>query len=811
MMRRTAAFFLLVLIAGGGAAPRAAGPPSARLDRWRVTGPGGGGTTAHPVISPHDPRVVVESCDMTGAYITHDAGASWRMFNLGTVASAYAFDPKAPSVIYAAASAIFRSRDTGRTWQMIWPDPLRRTERQNLGDHADTTYRTEDPTYPSGEDVLIDALAIDTRDAARLYAAVQFRKPGQPGGPAQAITRFLTSPDRGATWSAVADLPAERIFAIWTDASPDRVVRALGERGAYEMSSTAWHRLDAPRGVRFQSGSVGYDEASRSTVVYATAEVTLGFRGLAGGIFVSSDSGRTWRASNGGLASYLAAGSIWGRMRSAGGDAPVHVGPIGASARHGLTAYVGLRGLRSPVGRTAFVGVARTVDGGRHWTVVHRESDRPAPGFVGSWVEARAIEDGYSVSLEAPYDLAAAPTDPRICYVTDLFRTYRTLDGGGTWAQVHSAPAGPAWVSRGLDVTTHYGLSWDPFNPKRVFLASTDIGLFRSEDGGATWLGSSTGVPRAWRNTAYWVVADPSVEGLMWGGFSGTHDLPRPKMFRRTDPARFRGGVAVSTDGGRTWVPSSGGMAESAITHLLLDPRSPAGRRTLYAAAFGRGVYKSADNGRTWMLKNDGLSADPRQQPFAWRLTMDHAGVLYLVVARRSEDGRIGDRDDGAIYRSTDGAEHWTPLPLPRGTNGPAAVTVDPRDPARLYLSAWGVAGPSADTGGGVFVSGDAGRSWRPVLAAAQHVYDVSVDPRNPHVLFACGFDQGVYRSDDRGETWRRIKGFNFKWGHRVVPDPEDASRIYVVTFGGGVWHGPAEGDPSAIEDVVPPPAGPLR
>ena len=116
-------------------------------------------------------------------------------------------------------------------------------------------------------------------------------------------------------------------------------------------------------------------------------------------------------------------------------------------------------------------------------------------------------------------------------------------------------------------------------------------------------------------------------------------------MWRRTDPARFRGGVAVSTDGGRHWTLSNHGMEESAITHVLLDPRSPKGSRTLYAAAFGRGVYKSTDNGRTWALRNTGLASDPRSQPFAWRLTLGREGTLYLVVARRSERGR--DRGPG--------------------------------------------------------------------------------------------------------------------------------------------------------------------
>jgi photosystem II stability/assembly factor-like uncharacterized protein len=294
------------------------------------------------------------------------------------------------------------------------------------------------------------------------------------------------------------------------------------------------------------------------------------------------------------------------------------------------------------------------------------------------------------------------------------------------------------------------------------------------------------------------------VKDLVWGGFSGTHDLPRPKMWRRTDPGRFRGGVSVSTDGGRPWTPSNQGMEESAVTHVLLDPKSPKGSRTLYAAAFGRGVYKSTDNGRTWALKNAGLAVDPRNQPFAWRITLAPDGALYLVVARRSERGRIGDRDDGALYRSTDGAETWQAVPLPQGTNGPNGLTVDPHDPRRLYLSAWAVTHKGGDTGGGIFLSTDAGATWRPVFTEAQHVYDVTIDPRDTKLLYAGTFDQAAFRSTDRGETWTRIRGYNFKWGQRVIPDPTDASKVYVTTFGGSVWHGPAAGDPNAAEDVVP-------
>ena len=53
-----------------------------RPGNFRVIGPGGGGAMFNPTISPHDPNTVLVSCDMTGSYITHDGGRTWRMFNL---------------------------------------------------------------------------------------------------------------------------------------------------------------------------------------------------------------------------------------------------------------------------------------------------------------------------------------------------------------------------------------------------------------------------------------------------------------------------------------------------------------------------------------------------------------------------------------------------------------------------------------------------------------------------------------------------------------------------------------------------------
>jgi hypothetical protein len=71
-----------------------------------------------------------------------------------------------------------------------------------------------------------------------------------------------------------------------------------------------------------------------------------------------------------------------------------------------------------------------------------------------------------------------------------------------------------------------------------------------------------------------------------------------------------------------------------------------------------------------------------------------------------------------------------------------------------------------------------------------RHIYDVTIDARDPKILYASGFESSTWKSSDRGEHWTRIAGFNFKWGHRVIPDPSDAKKVYITTFGGGVWRG---------------------
>lgn len=731
--------------------------PAPRFGPWTIIGPGGGGTMIAPTISPHDPRIVVEHCDMTGAYITLDGAQSWRIFNLRGVVETFAFDARNPAVIYAGNQALWRSDDSGRSWRMLFPDPKKNTVEHQNGDHAEFSLSTDDASFPAGREIS----NIATEDG-RLWVAFNARR-----GDADAL--LYRSADGGASWSLERKFAGEGLLAM--ESQPAGLL-VVGTHNVYRLSGGKWTSVGAvPASITRASAGMAGDRA----ILYATSKQ--------GEIQVSADGGANW---------HLAQKPPSGRFEA-----------IATSARNGMVAYAGFRGLVRGAGpANTFNGIMKTIDGGRTWTVVHEESNRPSKNLQPSWIESRAPQGGQDVFFDAPWSLGVAPTDPNICYATDLFRTYRTTDGGRNWETVTSVRVGEnTWTTRGLDVTTNYGVHFDPFDARHLVIDYTDIGAFHSHDGGASWTSATNGVPTAWRNTTYWVVFDPQVKGHLWGAFSGTHDLPRPKMWRHRDTRTFTGGVGVSNDGGTTWTPSNQGMPSTSVTHLLLDPSSPPGARTLYACGFATGVYKSTDDGKSWTLKNQGLEG---AAPFAWRLARADDGTLYLVVARRSEgDGPGGD---GALYRSRDGAEHWEKVALPHGVNGPVGLTLDPRDQKRMYLAAWGLGrAGGVDTGGGAFLTTDGGVTWKPLFEESQHIYDVTVDPKNPRTLYICGFDAAAWRSDDEGLSWSRIRGYNFKWGHRVVPDPADASLIYITTYGGSVWQGPARPPAGVPEDIVNP------
>ena len=722
---------------------------------WSILGPGGGGTLLLPTISPHNPNEVLAACDMTGSYITHDGGQSWRMFNLLGRAQFFVFDPVNADVMYTQGIGLFRSVDRGKTWRLVFPAPAAVDKLIMPDDHAGgrILFKGE----PQG---MVTALAVDPADSHKLYAAI--------GGRSASL---YISADWGRTWKSEVNLPqgGGQIYIDPHSPKDKRDIYVVSQDRVSARLNGHWVHHDAARGVRgFRDVSGGFTAPGKLRI-YAITESDL---------LISPDGGASWQ-----------------RSALPGSNARLQV--VGASLLHGDNAYLSYSNLTTGTGR--YFGIARTSDGGKSWQLTTAETgSKAAPNLQDAWITAR-FGPGWGSN---PEGLGVSPADPNIAYAGDSGRMLRTLDGGKTWKAVYSRRVDGGWTSTGLDVTTNYGIHFDPFDARRLFITYTDIGLFRSEDGGKNWVSSTQGVPHAWVNTTYWVAFDPQVRGRMWGAMSYTHDLPRPKMWRDQQPSNFNGGVCLSLDGGKTWQVSSDGMPRTPATHILLDTKSPVNARVLYVTGFGKGVFKSVDGGKSWRLMNHGIR---QSEPFAWRFAGDPGGALYVIIARRSDDGSIGNAGDGALYRSTDRAESWTAVKLPEGVNGPNGLAVDPADPKRLYLAAWRRSTSDDTAGGGIYLSTDAGATWRSVLSKDQHVYDVTIDARRPSVLYAAGFEASAWRSTDRGETWQRIRGYNFKWGHRVIPDPLDAKQIYIATYGGSVWHGPAEGEKNAVEDLIAP------
>ena len=724
--------------------------------RWQAIGPGGGGALFLPTVSPTDPNRILVACDMTGAYISDNAGQSWRTFNLRGRVRFFAFDPHDANVIYAASIGLWRSADAGHTWQLVYPNPKSITGIVMANDHAGENLITNG--QPSGQ---ITALAIDPTNSRVLYAALRKGESNQ----------IEFSPDGGTGWQVAASSPG-LVHTISIDPRSDNVY-AAGSNFILARRQQSWQDLPLSQNASpLVSFSPSFPSAG-DPIFYAATNTS---------VLVSQDA------------------IHWTPLSLPGSSAKIRT--IAASPTDASVLYASYSDLEEglPGFKKKFFGVMRTSDRGRSWQLVWKESDQPAANLHDAWVSP-LFGPGWA---ENPIGLAVAAADPNIVYSTDYGRVLRSTDGGKNWQAIYSTrnPAAGTFTGRGLEATTSYGIHFDPFDAKRIFISYTDIGLFRSEDGGVSWAGATDGVPAAWRNTTYWMVFDPEVRGRAWGAMSKVHDLPRPKMWQRKPPASYEGGICASIDGGKTWQVSSTGLPPSAVTHILLDPTSPPHARTLYATAFGRGVYKSSDDGKTWSLKNNGIEG---AEPLAWRLARDGTGTLYVVIARRSDDGSIGNAGDGAVYKSSDGAEHWTRLTLPSGVNGPNGLAIDTNNPKHLLLAAWGRSTPALAQDGGIYVSLDGGKSWRNALSKDQHIYDITQDPRDLKVFYAAGFESSAYRSADRGNTWQRIAGFNFKWGHRVLPDPDDPAMIYITTYGGGVWHGPAKGDPTAVDEIATP------
>src|SRR5438093_159789 len=202
---------------------------------FKIIGPGGGGAMFHPTVSPHDPNTVLVSCDMTGSYITHDAGKSWRMFNLRGVVQFFVFDPLDRKVIYAQSNGLWRSQDEGETWSLIYPRPSSVKRIKMSSDHSDEDLIAE--PNPLGA---ITAMAIDPSDSKIFYVAAGDRKKGMFG--------VFRSGDEGQNWVKEGNLPGltDKLWVNPHSPADARILLLAGPNFIAKKTSSGVERISGP-------------------------------------------------------------------------------------------------------------------------------------------------------------------------------------------------------------------------------------------------------------------------------------------------------------------------------------------------------------------------------------------------------------------------------------------------------------------------------------------------------------------------------------------------------------------------------------
>lgn len=374
-------------------------------------------------------------------------------------------------------------------------------------------------------------------------------------------------------------------------------------------------------------------------------------------------------------------------------------------------------------------------------------------------------------------NLAVHPRNPAILYMASLSGLFKSVDGGRTWTSLHP----PVVRSEDGDFRA---VTLAPSSPETVYLATSEGRFFRSRDGGGSW----TAFP----------------------GFGFVHELAVDPRDPATVWAAASLGVWVSRDAGESWKPANRGMPfdrrgliDRDVRTLVVDPSSPeilyAGLGEFGGAASDGGVAKSTNGGRSWWIEPQrGLSGahfgfvrfDPSVPGavYAGLVRMPGVPVTYWRIVRSLDGGRrwepfaerlgaLGDlafdpaapgvviaAGEEGVWRSADGGASWRRL-----------SRLDGRPVFRLAVAARGTI--LAAGGCGLWRSADRGRTWRQVLPcgpnppgseypAGVEVRDFAVDPSSPRRVYARvilpdapgGMVEWLLRSGDAGETWRIVR-----------------------------------------------------
>jgi photosystem II stability/assembly factor-like uncharacterized protein len=323
-------------------------------------------------------------------------------------------------------------------------------------------------------------------------------------------------------------------------------------------------------------------------------------------------------------------------------------------------------------------------------------------------------------------------------------------------------------------------------DPRIIYVAAASGGIFKSVNSGTSWtpIFDNEAVP-----TVGDIAIAPSDPSIIWAGTGESNNR---------QSSSWGGGVYKSTDAGKTWQMM--GLAETHhIARVVIHPTDP---NIVYVAATGklwsesaeRGVYKTSDGGKTWQLvlkvNNNTGATDIAIDP-------ESPGTIYAAMyqRRRTVFGFNGSGEGSALYKTTDGGANWKKLvnglpyntenaPMPRPENlletGRISIAVYRKDTNIVYATV-------EHANGGVFRSNDKGETWTKMgdtNPRPMYFSQIRIDPKNDQRIWLAGVT--MQYSEDGGRTFSG----NFARAphadtHGIWINPNDSNHLIIGNDGG--------------------------
>lgn len=436
-------------------------------------------------------------------------------------------------------------------------------------------------------------------------------------------------------------------------------------------------------------------------------------------------------------------------------------------------------------------GMYKSVDAGKNWSPI-------SVGLDNLTLQSMAVDPVISGTIYAgTYANSTAPYNG----------IYKSTNGGESWR-----PTGIMendWHGAVYQTPIVYAIDIDPFNHNRIYAATRmrytpqgtlgGGGVFRSDNGGDTWMAINNGLPLD-DLYVYDLAVDPLHKGRVYAA------LHQQGLFR-------------SDDHGDHWVPVEGIPTDGRA--IAIDPFNAS--IVYYGSGKIQGAFRSTDSGATWLRIGEngwdvvvsGLSSDPyhRHRLYAsifvnnkdtllmrsedsgnnWVTSAEMAPWGSLVFSSNGRAVFAGVDFDG-VYKYVNDEKSWI-----RSSNGLSGfpvtgAAISGAHPNLLFASLYGL---------GVYQSTDGGGSWFPAGSGVQYfnLLSLAMDPQNEQVLYTTTDQSGIYRTTDGGKTWTPLSdGYpaaetsaassstGLVAGNAVAVSPGDSGTVLVGTNGRGIY-----------------------